>query len=1074
MLIAPLAAALLLLALLSVLSLPASANPDDVTLSVNAGPPQTVFPDNTLITVKVTDGATLGGSYVATVSDVTGGADVISIDIYDDGTAPDDNADDGIFWGEFTVVDQGGIDGQFTDDVNDIIDLAHDSVGNVSIDMDAGEIPPTCCGIDFTTDFQAPSIDAILSPEGVVVHASYKVSLRLSDLNDFQAIWDDGQGGSGLLSNATTPSPDIFNATVPTSLLPEGDSQITVTITDAAGNVETHDILITYDHTIPDVELLNTDNAVIASDLIIGIEVVDAHLDPTAVTYVVDGFGTPILFTGAEPSYTATLDTTVLAEAPHYVVIVVADEAGNTNNQRSLTFIVDRTPPVLAIDLESTSIATFATLDVTATELHLSEVTYSVENEPGIPLTKAPGQPNGWTAEVNASRYIDGTHMLVVSAIDAGGSVTTADPIEVLIDHSGPSGSIVSLGGIVGGDYALDAKATDTLSSVAQLLYSWDDPSPNGGADLTHAGSDWVATVNTRAVLDGPHKLWVNAVDSLGNVETVGKVDLTIDNTKPLPSVAILPGTQFNSARSVVEITAFDKQGVTELAYAVGEGPWVTTSSFDDKVNPTWSPTIDWPGEGDLTFKARALDYAGNNQTKSVVVTVSIPPPAVGGLRVRDNEDGTVTLTWDASSVTDLRGYRVYQSLEKFDNVTLLFSVAEVEEATTYTVEGVPGDTEVYFAVVAVDSAGNYEPLVVAVKVKTKPGAIGPGPGTPPKVDVLSASTEQTKVKEGETVTVKVKLRNSGGAKATGIKVKLLVDSLEALTVTSDLLAGADREVSVEWTAAGAGKSHTLKVEVVFGGHSEPIGVGGPGNGVVKVTSVGTGMGLQVAGLPVLLFLFLMMALVVIALGTVGIARKLGKAKAIDAEADQINADHDAKAAAARQQQPMGGYGAPLGYDPFAAPPPMAPLQAAGGYVAAQMPVQGGASRIESRDVAGMWCAVAIWKVPCGYEPAAPLDVGAAERAVAMGPGALPYPQWSGPMQQTFEVHADFARTMTRYDQPMVEQGGGWVNSGAPTQHSWTDTRRIKLLHPAAQQTCGPWMDSDVQQAVSQMGASLR
>src|SRR3972149_1212158 len=83
------AASLLLAAVFTVLPGSATAIPDKVTLSVNNEPEPTIFGDNSLVKVQVSDHALFGGSSTAVVTDTIGG-DSISITVYDDGTAPDD------------------------------------------------------------------------------------------------------------------------------------------------------------------------------------------------------------------------------------------------------------------------------------------------------------------------------------------------------------------------------------------------------------------------------------------------------------------------------------------------------------------------------------------------------------------------------------------------------------------------------------------------------------------------------------------------------------------------------------------------------------------------------------------------------------------------------------------------------------------------------------------------------------------------------------------------------------------------------------------------------------------------
>lgn len=105
-------------------------------------------------------------------------------------------------------------------------------------------------------------------------------------------------------------------------------------------------------------------------------------------------------------------------------------------------------------------------------------------------------------------------------------------------------------------------------------------------------------------------------------------------------------------------------------------------------------------------FVLRAYNSAGESENSNeIVYTVPdmTPPVAPSGI---DCPEGTSNVSWQANSESDVQSYRVY-----FGTATRNYGpFIPVQDSTNYTVENLEPGTTYYFAVTAVDSAGNESP----------------------------------------------------------------------------------------------------------------------------------------------------------------------------------------------------------------------------------------------------------------------------------------------------------------------------------------------------------------------------
>ena len=148
------------------------------------------FNKGSVVYVRVDNAGTTQGntvsSHTATVKDNIHTTNQITFTVYDDGTFPDDKANDGYYWGKFTIVDG---DYPFTDDSNDILGLASGETATITCDLDNDGFTNThqVTACFSPPDHTKPSVDTFevtpnpFSPNGDGVQDTTSISYSLSD-----------------------------------------------------------------------------------------------------------------------------------------------------------------------------------------------------------------------------------------------------------------------------------------------------------------------------------------------------------------------------------------------------------------------------------------------------------------------------------------------------------------------------------------------------------------------------------------------------------------------------------------------------------------------------------------------------------------------------------------------------------------------------------------------------------------------------------------------------------------------------------------------------------------------------
>jgi peptidoglycan hydrolase CwlO-like protein len=275
----------------SALSTETTALPDFVETfdSTLATIPVSVFANGSVVFVTASDGMSFGGFTIANVTDETFG-DYVLIELHDDGTVPGDTPNDGYYAGNFTVVDDLGTNGLFTNDTTDTIDLMDGGVATITVDIDL----QTDSGFaQITADFSPPNVTINSGPD--TVDLAYTLNVTITDPNmDTGNVWYNVDGGPNI--RLTYRGGNYYESLVDTSSLIEGPHTIRVEAVDQVLNSDSaQTVMITVDHPAPDISITVTHTPAEPKDgdtVTFTVEIEndgDGDADDVIVTLIVNG-----------------------------------------------------------------------------------------------------------------------------------------------------------------------------------------------------------------------------------------------------------------------------------------------------------------------------------------------------------------------------------------------------------------------------------------------------------------------------------------------------------------------------------------------------------------------------------------------------------------------------------------------------------------------------------------------------------------------------------------------------------------------------------------------------------------
>ncbi|WP_281184377.1 CARDB domain-containing protein [Trichlorobacter lovleyi] len=320
----------------------------------------------------------------------------------------------------------------------------------------------------------------------------------------------------------------------------------------------------------------------------------------------------------------------------------------------------------------------------------------------------------GTLAQMDSISLTEGEqYSIKLEGEDLSGNISTHQ-IQVTIDNTPPKAPLLLAAAASSADVAVSWKVSSEADLAGYLLYRNDQLANVKGIVAGNLKPYLVVGTSyaDKALPDGTYRYTLFAMDQAGNTsDQSNELEVTIDTHPPHMTITEpAGGLKFEQkltikaespdndiARVQFQYKRTQDTAWTDLGTAFVKSPYITY--FDPKTMGL--------SYGNYQLQALATDKKGNvdpaPQTVEVTYADLTPPVMLGGLAAKVN-GAAVSLSWTASTESDLDGYNVYRILSQENsrikaNTTLL-------KQPSYSDGAVP-DGSYDYEVTAVDTLGN-------------------------------------------------------------------------------------------------------------------------------------------------------------------------------------------------------------------------------------------------------------------------------------------------------------------------------------------------------------------------------
>ena len=412
----------------------------------------------------------------------------------------------------------------------------------------------------------------------------------------------------------------FWNITFDTASVADGPLDITLNVTDFAGNSNTSkSITIHIDNTLPKASFLSPANG----DNITGTAILKVNAREAAneagVSSVSIKNGTAnwipmALLEGnaKNGNWTLSFATKSAPDGLLRLTINATDAVGQSNASEFIDVMVDNSAPNVPGITSPAALANIsgqfvlnATVDDTFTAVDL--VFFNITNSLGGPVAFIQAEnlnDNFYSASYDSALQADGQYDLWVFANDTVGNVNQSETVAVNFDNTKPNATINLPPNAenISGIYTFNATARDGLSGIDAAYFNVTNGTGFIVINTELLDSFYVNTsFDTSLLEDGSHDVTLYALDNAGNLNNTATVAFTSDNTQPLitnPRNATADGIINNNDTVILNAT------ITDATLAV-DAVWVEANFTGAYANYTIPLNPD--NSANFTIPASAL-----------------------------------------------------------------------------------------------------------------------------------------------------------------------------------------------------------------------------------------------------------------------------------------------------------------------------------------------------------------------------------------------------------------------------------------------------------------------------------
>ena len=550
---------------------------------------------------------------------------------------------------------------------NTVTVVATDASGNVTTQQ------ATITVVDNT----APSIATVSGAVTVTLDASGAATIATSDV-------------VSSTSDNCTSAPTVSITPSAFGCADLGSNTVTITATDASGNVSTATKAVTV-----------VDNAaptIVASNTTITLDANGVAVLPNATASATDNCS-------AAPSIAYSQTTFTCADLGANTVTITATDASGNAATSTITVTVDDN---IAPSITTLSTIADVALDANgAAAIGMNDVVSSVTDNCGAP-----------TVTITPSSFGCGdlgTNTVTITATDASGNATTSQVTLTVVDNSAPT--IATVSGTV--TVALDANGAGAISQSDVVASVTDNCTATPTVTLSATSFDCSDL--------GSNTITITATDASGNVKTATKTVTVVDNTAPTitapASITLTLGSSGAVSLPLSTASAADNcSGAPSLTYSA------TNFSCADV--------------GSNTITITSVDASGNSSTATMTVVVqdnTAPSLALS--------TASVTLVLDANGSASLSTAQLVSSAtDNCSSVTLSVSPSSFGcsdlGANTVTVTATDASGNTTTATASVTVADQTAPTIATVGSAVTVYLDANGSGSISTSDVVSSTTD--------------------------------------------------------------------------------------------------------------------------------------------------------------------------------------------------------------------------------------------------------------------------------------------------------------------------------------------